>query len=55
MMKFLIAVIDTEVTTGTAEEMKTIEADSFEQAERLANQGSVACNRKVELRPFLGN
>jgi hypothetical protein len=93
-MKFLIAVIDTEVNTGTADEMVTIdafndmlqdqghwiiaaglekaevlvtadgeymsgfwiiEAESREQAERLAAEGSKACNRKVELRPFLGN
>ena len=93
-MKFLIAVIDTQVNTGTPEESVTIdafneklqanghwimgagldtaqilvtaegeymsgfwiiEADSLEQAEALAAEGSVACNRKVELRPFLGN
>jgi len=93
-MKFLIAVIDTEVNTGTAEEMVTIDAfndklevnghllmaaglekakeivtangeymsgfwiiqaDSLEQAKQLADEGSKACNRKVELRPFLGN
>ena len=93
-MQFLIAVIDTEVNTGTADEMVTIdafnemlesnghwimgaglekakvivtadgeymsgfwiiEADSREQAEQLAAAGSKACNRKVELRPFLGN
>jgi hypothetical protein len=93
-MKFLIAVIDTEVNTGTADEMVTIdgfnemleqnghwimgaglekanvivtsqgeymsgfwviEAESREQAEQLAALGSKACNRKVELRPFLGN
>ena len=93
-MKFLIAVIDTDVNTGTAEESVTIdafneklqqnghwimgvglekaqvlvtaageymsgfwiiEADSREQAEQLAAEGSIACNRKVELRPFLGN
>jgi hypothetical protein len=93
-MKFLIAVIDTEVNTGTADEMVTIDAfneklqanghllmaaglekakilvtsqgeymsgfwiiqaDSREQAEQLAAEGSKACNRKVELRPFLGN
>ncbi len=93
-MKFLIAVIDTEVNTGTAEEMKTIDAfnekleqngqllmaagldtakilvtakgeymsgfwiiqtSSLEEAETLAAEGSKACNRKVELRPFLGN
>ncbi len=93
-MKFLIAVIDTKVNTGTPEEMITIDAfnekleqnghlimaagldtaeilvtangeymsgfwiiqaDSLEQAESLATEGSKACNRKVELRPFLGN
>ena len=93
-MKFLIAVIDTEVNTGTPEEMVTIdafnemleakghwimgaglekanvivtaqgeymsgfwiiEAESREQAEALAVEGSKACNRKVELRSFLGN
>lgn len=93
-LKFLIAVIDTKVNTGTAEEMVTIDAfnekleqnghfimaagldtakilvtaageymsgfwiiqaESLEQAEALAAEGSVACNRKVELRPFLGN
>lgn len=31
-----------------------IKADSPEQALDLAKQGSKACNRKVELRPFLG-
>jgi hypothetical protein len=93
-MKFLIAVIDTEVNTGTADEMVTIdafndmlqekghwiiaaglekakvivtadgeymsgfwiiEAESRVQAEQLAAEGSKACNRKVELRPFPGN
>jgi hypothetical protein len=93
-MKFLIAVIDTDVNTGTADEMVTIDAfneklqehghwimatglekaqilvtaqgkymsgfwviqaDSLEQAEALAVEGSKACNRRVELRPFLGN
>ena len=93
-MKFLIAVIDTDVNTGTPEEMVTIDsfnekleanghwimgaglekaqilvtsegeymsgfwiiqADSLEQAQALAAEGSKACNRKVELRPFLGN
>lgn len=32
-----------------------IEADDDNQALRLAKSGSTACNRKVELRPFLGN
>ena len=32
-----------------------IKADSQEQAEVLAAEGSLACNRRVELRPFLGN
>jgi hypothetical protein len=32
-----------------------IEAASKEQAEDLAKQASHACNRKVELRPFLGS
>ncbi len=32
-----------------------IQADSLEQAKSLAAEGSKACNRKVELRPFLGN
>ena len=31
-----------------------IKADSAEQALDLAKQGSKACNRQVELRPFLG-
>ncbi len=30
-----------------------VEADSRTQAEELAAEGSFACNRKVELRPFL--
>ena len=30
-----------------------IQADSQEQAEQLAAAGSKACNRKVELRPFI--
>lgn len=30
-----------------------IEADSFEIARNLALEGSKACNRKVELRPYL--
>jgi hypothetical protein len=93
-MEFLIAVIDTDVNTGTPAESVTIdafndkleanghwimgaglekaniivtaegeymsgfwiiEAESREQAEALAAEGSVACNRKVELRAFLGN
>ena len=93
-MRFLIAVIDTQVNTGTPEESITIDAfnqkledngqlimaagldtakilvtsageymsgfwiiqaDSREQAEAIAEEGSKACNRKVELRPFLGN
>ncbi|CAB4951364.1 unannotated protein [freshwater metagenome] len=31
-----------------------IQADSREKAEELAAAGSKACNRKVELRPFIG-
>ena len=31
-----------------------IEVDSFEEAKALASRGSIACNRKVELRPLLG-
>lgn len=31
-----------------------IEAESLEVARELAFQGSLACNRKVELRPLLG-
>jgi hypothetical protein len=31
-----------------------IEVDSLEEAKALANRGSFACNRKVELRPLLG-
>ncbi|MFM6962918.1 MAG: YciI family protein [Micrococcales bacterium] len=93
-MKFLIAVIDTKVHTGTQDEIKQvdsfneklgsngqlilaagldtakilvtadgeymsgfwiIETDSLQEAEALAAEGSKACNRKVELRPFLGN
>ena len=93
-MRFLIAVIDTQVNTGTPEEAVTIDAfneklksdghwimgagldtakiivtaegeymsgfwiiqaESLEKAQDLAAQGSIACNRKVELRPFLGN
>ena len=30
-----------------------IQADSQEEAESLAFEGSLACNRKVELRPYL--
>lgn len=30
-----------------------IEAKDYEEASQLAKQGSKACNRKVELRPFL--
>jgi hypothetical protein len=33
--------------------MSIIDADSREQAEAFARQGSQACNRAVELRPFL--
>jgi hypothetical protein len=32
-----------------------IQADSLEQAQALAAEGSKARNRQVELRPFLGN
>lgn len=32
-----------------------IQADSIEEARSLATSGSRACNRKVELRPFLGS
>jgi hypothetical protein len=31
-----------------------IRADSIDQAQELAMAGSKACNRKVELRPYLG-
>ena len=31
-----------------------IKADSLEQARELAAEGSRCCNRRVELRPFLG-
>jgi hypothetical protein len=30
-----------------------VDADSISQAEAFARDGSAACNRKVELRPFL--
>ena len=30
-----------------------IQADSEDQAKELAKEGSLACNRKVELRPFI--
>ena len=32
-----------------------IDAPSTEEAKQLAHEGSAACNRRVELRPFLGN
>lgn len=32
-----------------------VQADDLETARTLAFEGSRACNRKVELRPFLGN
>lgn len=32
-----------------------IEAANIEQAQELALGASLACNRKVEMRPFLGN
>ena len=32
-----------------------IKADSLELAKELAAAGSLACNRKVEVRPLLGN
>lgn len=32
-----------------------VSADNLETARELAYEGSLACNRKVELRPFLGN
>ena len=32
-----------------------IQCDSAQQAERLALEGSRACNRRVELRPLLGS
>jgi hypothetical protein len=32
-----------------------IKADSLDQAKELAVEGSKACNRKVEVRPLLGN
>jgi hypothetical protein len=32
-----------------------IQADDAETAKRLAFEGSKACNRRVELRPYLGN
>jgi hypothetical protein len=41
---------DTEYYSG----FWIIEAESQEIAERLALAGSRACNRRVELRPFLG-
>jgi hypothetical protein len=30
-----------------------IQAESNEQAHQLAMEGSLACNRKVELRPYI--
>ena len=69
-MKFLFAVIDTEVHTGTTDEMLAIDVFNemleanghwimgagLEKAKIIvAAEGSKACNRKVELRPFLGN
>lgn len=50
-----------EVTTGSLFNTESfysgfwiISAESIEQAKQLAAEGSKACNRKVELRPFLG-
>ena len=31
-----------------------IQAETAEEAQQLAFEGSLACNRKVELRPYLG-
>ena len=54
-MKFILFVIDDQLEKAPANEMADIDAfnDRLE-AEELAAAGSKACNRKVELRPFIG-
>ena len=45
----ILVTVDGEYMSG----FWIIEADSREQAQALAAEGSKACNRKTELRPFL--
>ena len=61
-VKYIIAVIDSESGTASGsvfvgdEYMSgfwLVDADTPETARRLAAAASRACNRKVELRPFL--
>lgn len=69
-MHFFISVIDEQTGTATAEEMNAIDAfndvlrtrghwlitaPNRDVARALAAQGSLACNRRVELRPLLGS
>jgi hypothetical protein len=49
----MIFVIDNQTNSGTSAEMVAIDAESHEVARTLAFEGSLACNRKVELRPLL--
>ena len=64
-MQYLVSVIDSRggeamVTDGPFLESKEylvgfwiMEADDLDVALRLAAEGSKACNRKIEVRPFL--
>lgn len=50
MAQYLLSVLADTSDLATAEETAAIDAFN----ERLAALGSKHCNRKVELRPFLG-
>ena len=48
-MQYLVSVID----DGTGSATPTEEADIDAFNDRLRDEGSKACNRKIEVRPFL--
>lgn len=50
-MQYLVSVIHDESDLATAEEDAAIDVD-LDVALELATDGSKACNRKVEVRPF---
>jgi len=50
-MQYMFSVIDD--TAGLATPFWIIEAADLDVALKLAAEGSKACNRKVEVRPFL--
>jgi len=61
-MRYLVSVIDDTTGSATPAEMAVIDAfndrlkaSDLDTALKIAADGSKACNRKVEVRPFLSD